>query len=392
MKLWSKQSLFTILLVSTVVLARAQSSLERVNFAYQCDPKGEIFVTNKVYSSGADSVILFSNIFINEKQADINNYKFQLSVSDTYSSDFKSVSYDSLYVGSRGKNHFLKFGIPKCPNNQVLVLKVESTFSSAMYYYDIQPAEILPVTLLDGSQVPIVQNWVRSGTFNLSKNTTAQFYTYYFEAALPPMVTRAPDPQKEMAIDSIMTILDSSAFSLTDIGFYLFQTDTSSQKALPLLLVDKYFPKLARLDQLVDPLIYITQQEEWEVLNKDSVVKRDFDQFWLGITRSADRAKKVIKTYYDRIEEANQFFTTYKEGWKTDRGMIYAIFGVPDRVIRKADKETWYYNATSVSQSIDFEFIRVNSIFSNNHYVLIRDRRYSNSWYQAVNNLRKVRY
>ena len=101
MKLWSKQSLFTILLVSTVVLARAQSSLERVNFAYQCDPKGEIFVTNKVYSSGADSVILFSNIFINEKQADINNYKFQLSVSDTYGSDFKSISYDSLYVGSR---------------------------------------------------------------------------------------------------------------------------------------------------------------------------------------------------------------------------------------------------------------------------------------------------
>ncbi|MEM1407906.1 MAG: GWxTD domain-containing protein [Bacteroidota bacterium] len=392
MKLWSKQSLIIIFLASTVVLVRAQSSLDRVNFVYQFDPKGEVFVTNKVYASGADSVILFSNIFINEKQADIKDYRFQLSISDTYSSEFKSISYDSSYVGSRGKNHFLKFSIPKWPANQILVLRVESRFSSATYYYDIQPVEILPVSLSDGSKVPIIQNWVRSGTFNLNKNTTAQFYTYYFEAALPPMVTRAPDPQKEMIVDSIMTISDSSAFSLTDKGFYLFQTDTASQKALPLLLTDKYFPKPARLDQLVDPLIYITQREEWEALDKDSLVKRDFDQFWLGITRSADRAKKVIKTYYDRIEEANQFFTSYKEGWKTDRGMIYAIFGIPDRIIRKADKETWYYNATSVSQSIDFEFIRVNSIFSSNHYVLIRDRRYSNSWYQAVNNLRKVRY
>lgn len=393
MKLCTKKLSITLFFWTiSVVSINAQSSLDRVNFAYQFDPKGEIFVNNKVYKAETDSIVVISNVFINEKETNIDNYRFQLNITDSYGSELQPVNYDSAYIGSRGRSHYIKFSLSNWPSNQLLVLRIESTFSSIKYYYDIQPVEISPLKIFDEALVPITKNWIRSGVFNMSKSAIGQYYDYYFEPALPPMVTRAPDPQKQMVVNSTLSISDSSAFSLTNQGLYLFQTDTASEKGLPILLVDKYFPKPARLDQLAEPLIYITQKEEWDVLNKDSVSKKDFDQFWLGITRSTQRAKKVIKTYYDRIEEANQFFTTYKEGWKTDRGMIYAVFGIPDRIIRKADKETWYYNATSVSQSIDFEFIRVNSIFSNNHYVLIRDRRYSNTWYQAINNLRKVRY
>ncbi|MEM6522524.1 MAG: GWxTD domain-containing protein [Bacteroidota bacterium] len=392
MKLCSKKIFLLISLAVISICTTAQSSLSRVNFAYQFDPKAEIFVNSKAYTVSLDSVALTISIFLNEESIDLKNYKFQLKTSLGYTNPLEPVPFDSVYIGKRGNSYFLKFLTQKWPSNRVLVLEIESRFSSAKYYYDIQPVEVLPIDISDAGKVSITQSWVRPGEFNTNKSATGLFYDYYFEPALPPMVTRAPDPRKEMLVNSNITLTQSAPFNLSDEGLYLFQEDSLAQSAAPVLLVDRYFPKPAKLRQLIDPLIYITQKEEWESLDKDSVSKRDFDQFWLDITRSTDRARKVIKTYYDRIEEANQFFTTYKAGWKTDKGMIYAIFGAPDRVIKGADKETWYYNATSISQSIDFDFIRVNSIFSNNHYVLIRDRRYSNSWYQAINNLRKVRY
>ncbi|MEM9857490.1 MAG: GWxTD domain-containing protein [Bacteroidota bacterium] len=370
----------------------AQSSLEKVNFAYQYDPQSEIFFTYKAYSTDSDSIALITSLFINDDNSTIENYKFQLKTSLGYAGMFQPVVFDSLYIGTRGNSHFLKFSTLKWPNNQVLTLEIESTFSGIKYYYEIQPVEIMPFKVFDGGQVPLTKSWVRSGSFMTNTDAIGLYYDYYFEPALPPMVTRSPNPQKEMIVNAEINAVNNQSFSITNEGLYLFQKDSLAKNAVPILLADKYFPKPATLNQLIDPLVYITQREEWEVFDKDSVSKREFDRFWLDISRSTDRAKKVIKTYYDRIEEANQFFTTYKEGWKTDMGMIYAVFGVPDRVIRKADKETWYYNASSVSQSIDFEFIRVNSIFSNKHYALIRDRRYSTTWYQAINNLRKVRY
>ena len=40
------------------------------------------------------------------------------------------------------------------------------------------------------------------------------------------------------------------------------------------------------------------------------------------------KAKSLIAIYYNRIQNANLHFTTFKEGWKTDRGMIYVVFGL----------------------------------------------------------------
>ena len=36
--------------------------------------------------------------------------------------------------------------------------------------------------------------------------------------------------------------------------------------------------------------------------------------------------------YYRRVRFANEEFTQYKDGWKTDRGMIYILFGPPNQV------------------------------------------------------------
>ena len=37
------------------------------------------------------------------------------------------------------------------------------------------------------------------------------------------------------------------------------------------------------------------------------------------------RELNLIKTYYSKVEKANEMFTSHLEGWKTDRGMISII-------------------------------------------------------------------
>ena len=55
--------------------------------------------------------------------------------------------------------------------------------------------------------------------------------------------------------------------------------------------------------------------------------------------------------YYRRVRFANEEFTQYKDGWKTDRGMIYILFGPPNQVFysdfvsfEKASQQWVYYN------------------------------------------------
>ena len=120
-----------------------------------------------------------------------------------------------------------------------------------------------------------------------------------------------------------------------------------------------------------------------EVKNaKDSKVA--FENFWLNAYISSEAAAAAIRIYYRSIKQANELFTTYKEGWKTDRGMIYVIFGNPDRVFRENNKEIWLY------KDIKFEFKIVSNLFEPNMYVLLRNKGYEKLWIKKITNIRSA--
>jgi hypothetical protein len=89
-----------------------------------------------------------------------------------------------------------------------------------------------------------------------------------------------------------------------------------------------------------------------------------------------------MKTYFRRVEMANEFFTSYKEGWKTDRGMIYIIFGPPDEVYKFFDREVWKYD--NIYNKVTFDFAKSATIFDPDNYVLVRDDKYKDTWYEAI--------
>ena len=39
------------------------------------------------------------------------------------------------------------------------------------------------------------------------------------------------------------------------------------------------------------------------------------------------------------FSSVTSLFTSYKQGWKTDKGMIYIIFGAPDEVLKDGERE-----------------------------------------------------
>jgi GWxTD domain-containing protein len=119
--------------------------------------------------------------------------------------------------------------------------------------------------------------------------------------------------------------------------------------------------------------------------------KAAVDSFWIHTAGSADRARELIRKFYNRTLDANRYFTSYLEGWRTDRGLIYLIYGPPNAVYRYSTGETWIYGEEHNSNSLNFTFTKVINPFSTNDFRLERSPIYQDSWYRATNSWREGR-
>ncbi|MDZ7797839.1 MAG: GWxTD domain-containing protein [Candidatus Marinimicrobia bacterium] len=86
-------------------------------------------------------------------------------------------------------------------------------------------------------------------------------------------------------------------------------------------------------------------------LNGDRDEKRTFfTETWkeLDPTPNTER-NELMNEYYYRVQRANQRFSGQREGWRSDRGMIFIIYGEPDAVeehhmeIDTKPYIIWYY-------------------------------------------------
>jgi GWxTD domain-containing protein len=136
-------------------------------------------------------------------------------------------------------------------------------------------------------------------------------------------------------------------------------------------------------------LIYVCTKQEFDRVKLAKGDKKAFDKVILSITGDVGRAKTFLRSYFKRVESANQLFTSYKEGWKTDRGMIYIIFGMPDEVYAFTDREVWTYKKQF---DISFNFTKSSTIFDPDNYVLIRDKKYTEKWYEVIDLWRNARF
>ena len=172
-------------------------------------------------------------------------------------------------------------------------------------------------------------------------------------------------------------------------GLYFAQEDSSSRDGFSFMILPNKYPRVTRAEELVSPLIYITTRDERGRLTSSLKPKDELDKFWIDVGGNRDHARRIIKEYYEHVETANNMFTNYKEGWKTDRGMVYIIFGKPEKITRYDDREEWFYEKNANFGDVYFTFTRKPTIFSPDNYELMRYSEYDRVWYGTVEQWRK---
>lgn len=222
----------------------------------------------------------------------------------------------------------------------------------------------------------------------------AKIYEREFPVAPPPFAQYTPAPFNYTP-DNTLTIpfSDSNTFSVSieNKGFIHFQIDPDSRLGLTLFHFSNDFPEVNSVPEMISALRFVTSKKEYENLNSASNQKEALEEFWLKTSSNSTRAKEMIRTFYNRVQNANFYFSSYKEGWKTDRGIVYMIFGPPSVVYRSSLSESWIYGEENNYLSTTFNFTKVNNPFSDNDFSLTRNLSYKNPWYRAVDAWRQGR-
>jgi GWxTD domain-containing protein len=107
------------------------------------------------------------------------------------------------------------------------------------------------------------------------------------------------------------------------------------------------------LDEAIDQLKYFAKADDVDHIREapdEKEKRRRFEQFWeKNNPVPGAPSNRAMTEYYSRVAYANEHYRHYVAGWKTDRGMVYIIYGKADMVERhpmEADAkpyEVWEY-------------------------------------------------
>ena len=244
---------------------------------------------------------------------------------------------------------------------------------------------------------------VRSRLLRFEADTTAarpMNFNNYSPSTLPYIGVEMRDPEEVDVItrrlDQPGSVLIDFKYDLLERGNYRFEVETEDEdgetiyKGRDFSIKSENYPAVVSPRELAEPLIYLMERKEHEELMKiqdpDSL-KEAIDRFWLTNIGSMNKAKSVISLYYERVEQANKQFTTFKEGWKTDPGMMYILFGPPWYVDRFLNSMIWSYSYDRTDPRYNYSFERPNmknEFFPFDNYLLQRNQGYFNVQYRQI--------
>jgi len=385
------------------------------NLAYLYDPTGAMlhpfFLVKNTSDSSTKLYIKFYPVELLYNQAPATkiyqakmkiHYSLYPSFADNQLIDSASVIY---YIDQKYLHREMNFEIPlKIPQNNKYLLAITTTDllrkASTISYVPIDMTSVYnrqnyivrdtkTLYLLFHNYLKKSENIFIACSARTSKIMYVSYYKTKFPLPAPPFSSVSVDEHLQTA-DTVWSYnnYDSLKFSLTYHGIYHFQIDTTVSDGLTLMNFTEHFPQHKTAEEMIEPLQYLTTSKEYDEMAKSKTKKETLDKFWLTAGGDVYKSKELIRVFYNRIVYANLYFTSYTEGWRTDRGMIYTIFGPPQTINKDNNYEKWIYGDNRSYKSVTFKFNKVDSRFSDNHFILERNLTYKNSWYQAVDSWR----
>ncbi len=187
--------------------------------------------------------------------------------------------------------------------------------------------------------------------------------------------------------DSTIAFKANEPISVSELGVYLLRNNLDTINGFFLFAFGRAYPNFEDEADLLPPIRYITTEQEFADLKNKPNVRDAILDFWTNKGGDLTRAKVLMNEYYGRVQYANRFFTSIRQGWQTDRGLIYSVLGKPSSIYKDYDKELWIYKTPQGER--DFLFTKVPLPWCNNHYELNRNPAYEELWYTAVDAWRK---
>ena len=288
---------------------------------------------------------------------------------------------------------------PDAPENNITAIRLSGK------NLDLINAEFIPITTYDVTAVNDSLRFEFQVTNNDSENPlTIISRLLYFPADLSPALPmsynnhipntlpyKGIDYRNRRIVDETTRILDQPGsvliefkYPLLERGNYRFEVrivtynGNELYKARDFAIRSDNYPTLITPRELAEPLIYLMNGRDYEQLmniNNPDSLKEVMDRFWLNHLGSIRDARDVINLFYTRVEFANKHFTNFKEGWKTDRGMMYILFGPPWYIESRRNSLIWSYTHNTGDPQRNFQFNRhraPNEFFPFDHYMLSR--------------------
>ena len=369
------------------------------------------FLRNK-YLDNITSIRVYNSVLTSEP-IDIEtfrakysvNYSFILESSNKERNNFRTINIADEAIQKEGKLISFYFDLPK-PKAELNVINLQIELVDRATNIKIQNE--MAVRLItnktsdqfglfrNNSDQILLKNYIKATDTVMIKsldNKSQSFklvrYSHEFDPALSPIAVGSKLTPKPLYVDSLYDVSSNTPFVLEKEGLYYFIKDTTDRTGFSILGTDERFPKYTKPAKLSKPMVYLTTNQEFQALNSNADFKKSFDQFWLGLyNNNQTAARKTIKSFYTKVEEANSQFTTYKEGWKTDKGMVYIILGKPDIIRYLKDKEIWVYTKNEKYSEVNFIFLKRSNQFIEDHFELNRFAEFQQFWYSAITNWR----
>ncbi len=410
-----KIKIFAILIPFIAIGLRAvsQKNFQKVNYAqmydfnktklhphYQCyhdkDSSSTIFyeidLSELVYQLKSDSshiakATIHYDIYYNYKAKDLlDSGTIYLKDTENYGKDNSTIGFFEI-PASYGNKYLLHLSFAdiygKTDSESLIEIDKRDHFSQQNFY------------LRGTDRLPYLHDYINRGEeFQLiseQNNTNDYIKVKYFKPnsriARPPMLGTQSN-KRIVYPDTTYTIQFADGYSnllkLRDQGYYFFNFSKMQKSGYTVFQFNSNYPYINTTMQMLMPLRYISSKKEFEALFHSKNKKRDIEKFWIDISGSKERAKNMIKLYYNRVQNANIYFSSDKEGWMTDRGMIYIIYGAPDIVYKNSDMETWKYGNDRRATSITFNFYKTENPFTDNDFIMSRSTSYGPSWNRAI--------
>ncbi len=392
-----------ILIVSLLVLsflAQSQNRMSSAEISYLYDAEHEFLIDHRIAQRG-NEVKIYVRFALNSGFVKITDYELRYDLRDNYISEKRngsSIKLDSTHlIGTGFREFFYEIDINKTPSQNLAVVEVRNVIKNKSYYLDIPistnanfPNPSFLIFDKDGT-IPIFRNHVNIGTpirikdaFSTEGSFEINGQTNNKPVAMPPFDETRLNPPTKVLLDTIYGSNHDEIFTFNIEGLYTITDSNNKDNRIGILVTDKFFPYYGDYKRMTQPLIYISTGIEFNALRESTDTKDKFEDFVINtINDNPSIASDFVKYYYRRVKNAGYFFTDSQEGWKTDKGMLYQIFGNPRQVFRNETSELWVY-AFQGGGRIRYTFDIQSGEGGIKEFSLIRGKKYREIWMSAV--------